>query len=97
MRCTRPVGLVGLALSSRICDKSPMPDEVHGGGDFPKNPSMEARVSALEAGLVRLEVAVDEIRKELQAMRVDLARIEGKMSNLPTTFQLVSMQGALIL
>jgi len=39
-------------------------------------------------------VAIDEVRKELQAIRVDLARIEGRLTNLPTTFQLVFMLAA---
>jgi hypothetical protein len=67
-----------------------MPDEARSGSDFPKDPSMEARVSALET-------AVAEIGKELQAIRLDLAEIKGKLSNVPTTFQLVFMQAALIL
>jgi hypothetical protein len=44
-----------------------------------------------------LEAAVAEIRKELQAIRLDLAEIKGKLSNVPTTFQLVFMQSGLIL
>ena len=35
--------------------------------------------------------------KDLQGIRLDLARIEGKISNLPTTFQLVFMQAGFIL
>ena len=42
-------------------------------------------------------LAVDEIRKDLQGIRLDLARIEGKISNLPTTFQLVFMQAGFVL
>jgi len=57
------------------------------GGSGPDDPNMEAR-------LARLETDVDEIRKELQAIRVDLARIEGRLTNLPTTFQLVFMLAA---
>jgi hypothetical protein len=59
------------------------------GGSGPNDPTVEAR-------LARLEVAVDEIRKELQAIRIDLARIEGRLSNLPTTLQLVFMQATII-
>ena len=57
------------------------------GGSGPNDPDIEGR-------LARLEVTVDEIRKELQAIRVDLARIEGRLTNLPTTFQLVFMLAA---
>jgi hypothetical protein len=52
------------------------------GGSGPSDPTVEAR-------LARLEVAVD-------AIRLDLAEIKGKMSNMPTTFQLVLMQAAII-
>ena len=48
-----------------------------------------------------LEVAVNEIRSELKAIRgelanlksvpLELAEIKGRLSNLPTTFQLVFM------
>ena len=58
---------------------------------------METRVSALEARLARVEVVVEEIRKELQSIRVDLARIEGRLQNIPTTFQLIYMQGGFVL
>ena len=72
-----------------------MPDEVHGGGDVPRDPSIEARVSALETRLDRLEAAIEELRKELQALRVDLvefrAEMRGRLANIPTTFQLVFM------
>jgi hypothetical protein len=51
----------------------------------------------VEARLARLEAGVDEIRKELQAIRVDLARMDGKLSNVPTSFQLLYMQAGLIL
>jgi hypothetical protein len=44
-----------------------------------------------------LEAAVDEIRADVKAIRLDLAEIKGKLSNVPTTFQLVFMQAALIL
>jgi hypothetical protein len=51
---------------------------------------MEARVALLEGAVV-------EIRRELQAIRLDLAEIKGKLSNKPTTVQLVFMQAAVIL
>jgi uncharacterized coiled-coil protein SlyX len=73
-----------------------MPDEVHSGG-YPHQPNLEMRVSSIETRLERLESIVDEIRKEMQAVRIDLARMDGKISNLPTTFQLLYMQAGLIL
>jgi len=49
------------------------------------------------ARLAALETAVREIRQELQSIRLDLAEIKGRLSNLPTTFQLVFMQGTIII
>ena len=66
------------------------PSQFAAGGSGPSDPTVEGR-------LARLEVAVDEIRKELQAIRLDIARVDGKLSNLPTTFQLVFMQAGFIL
>ena len=60
------------------------------GGAGPSDPPLEARLAQLEAN-------VDEIRKELQAIRIDLARMDGKLSNVPTVFQLLFMQAGLIL
>jgi len=68
-----------------------MPNEVSsGGGDYSQGSSLEARVTAVEVRLTRIETAVD-------AIRLDLAEIKGKLSNLPTTFQLLYMQAGLIL
>jgi uncharacterized coiled-coil protein SlyX len=69
---------------------------------------MEARVSALETRLARVELVLDEIRAELKAVRADLtglrvevaelrAEMRGRLTNIPTTFQLVYMQGAFVL
>jgi len=60
------------------------------GGSGPDDPTFEIRLAALEA-------AVAEIRRELQEIRLDLREIKGKLSNVPTTFQLVFMQSGLIL
>jgi hypothetical protein len=64
------------------------------GGAGPRDPGVETRLAALETD-------VREIRLELQAIRVELAEIKGeirgKLSNLPTTFQLVFMQAGFIL
>ena len=53
------------------------------GGTGPDDPTLEARLARLEAAI--------------EAIRLDLAEIKGKMSNMPTTFQLVFMQAAIIL
>jgi hypothetical protein len=41
--------------------------------------------------LARLEAGIDELRKELQAVRLDIARIDGKLSNMPTTVTLLGL------
>jgi len=72
-----------------------MPDEVNSGGEFPKDPGLEARVAAVEARLDRIETATEELRKELQAFRVEFiefrAEIRGRLTNVPTTFQIAFM------
>jgi hypothetical protein len=60
------------------------------GGSGPNDPGTGARIA-------RLEGAIDEVRTDLKAVRLDVAEIKGKLSNVPTTFQLVFMQAALIL
>ena len=78
-----------------------MPDEVHSGGDYPQGQSLEARVSALEARLARVEAAIEAMQKELLAIRIELAEMRaemrGRLSNIPTTFQLIYMQGGFVL
>jgi len=54
------------------------------GGSGPDDPDLEAR-------LARLEASVEDIRKEILAIRLDLAEIKGRLTNIPTTFQLVFM------
>jgi hypothetical protein len=60
------------------------PSEFAGGGSGPHDPTIGARLD-------RLESAVDDIRKELQAIRIDLARMDGKLSNVPTTVTLIGI------
>jgi len=60
----------------------PGPFTGRSGGSGPTDPGVEAR-------LARLEAAVD-------ALRVDMARIDGKISNLPTTFQLEFILAAFV-
>ncbi len=76
-----------------------------GGGSGPEDPTMEQRVSALEArseriesSLQRLEVTIAKIdgtlsqmpkASDLAAIRTEVAEVKGRISNLPTTWQLV--------
>jgi hypothetical protein len=59
-----------------------MPDDVRNGGEFTPSSNVEARLSALEAGQ--------------QAIRVDLAEIEGRLPNMPTSFQPVFILAAFV-
>ena len=86
----------GLAQTAQICNYwLKMPDEVSSGGEYPHGSSLETRVSLLEARFARFEATIDAIQKELQGIRVELAELRaemrGRLSNLPTTFQLVFM------
>jgi len=75
-----------------------MPDEVNSGGEFPKDAGLEARVAAVAARLDRLETAIEELRKELQAFRLEFiefrAEMRGRLTNVPTTFQIAFMLAA---
>jgi hypothetical protein len=57
---------------------------------------MEARVAKLEEGLIatattlaRIEKSLDEVRKEQTDQAKALARLDGRVSQLPTTLQLI--------
>jgi hypothetical protein len=59
-----------------------------GGGsgyDGTMPPSLEARVNTLET-------KVSEIASDMKTVVKDVAEIKGKLSNMPTTFQLLSWQ-----
>ena len=70
-----------------------VPDDIpQGGRSSRQSPDLEARVALLE-------VAVNEIRSDLKGIReelanlknvpLELAEIKGRLSNIPTSFQLV--------
>lgn len=59
-----------------------------GGGDGTSN-DMEPRVAALENEM-------REVRSDLKAIRVDLSEIKGKISNMPSTWQMIGVFAALI-
>jgi ABC-type phosphate transport system auxiliary subunit len=58
---------------------------------------MEPRLSALEAAVGEIKTDLKAIRTDLTRLLLDLAEMKGKLSNVPTTFQLVFMQAGLIL
>lgn len=77
-----------------------MPDDVRGGDDFSRGGPIESRVGALETAMNEIRADLKAIRLELadlKAIRLELAEMKGKLSNVPTTFQLVFMQTALVL
>jgi hypothetical protein len=77
-----------------------------GGGTGPKEPDLENRVRSLEAKadsiekrLSSIELLLADIKGQLTQMpkmgdiaviRVDVARLDGKVSNLPTTWTLIA-------
>ena len=57
---------------------------------------MEARVARLEAGvsdikatLARLEPVLSQVSKDLVELKVAVAKLEGRTSQLPTTIQML--------
>ncbi len=71
------------------------PDGNDGGGSGPEDPMLEQRVARLETILERLEPKITEIlvtgakQGDLQALRVELAELRGKVSMLPTWWMLL--------
>ncbi len=65
------------------------------GGSGPDDPSLEQRVARIERILERLEPKITETlltgakQTDLQNLRVDVAKLEGKISTLPTWWMLI--------
>lgn len=62
---------------------------LHSGGGGGTFDDMEARVK-------RLEDDAKDYRADLKAIRIDLGKIEGKISNMPSTWQVVGINAALL-
>lgn len=45
----------------------------------------------MEARVARLETDVSELKADMKAVRLDIAEIKGRVSNMPTTWQLVGL------
>ena len=65
-------------------------------GCGPYDGGMEARVARLEAGvsdikatLARLEPVLSQVSKDLVELKVAVAKLEGRTSQLPTTVQML--------
>ena len=71
---------------------------IDGDGGQPHPSDMERRVTALEndmreikADLKRLVADVAEIKRDMLGMKLDVAEIKGRLSQTPTTIQLISL------
>lgn len=51
---------------------------------------MSARVERLEADVKEIKADVKGMAKDQQALRADIAEIKGRLSQMPTTFQMVT-------
>ena len=60
--------------------------------------ALESRSERLEAGFQRLEVGFARMEEKLSfvAMKDDVARLEGRLSQVPTTWQIVGILAALL-
>ena len=54
------------------------------GGSGPEDPMLEARVA-------RLEDDMKDVKASLKSIELSLAEIKGRMSSIPTSFQLMTM------
>lgn len=66
------------------------------GGGGPHNPDMEARLAAVEADtreikgiLQRLEPLLGRMDERMRKVEVDVAELKGRVSQLPTTIQVI--------
>ncbi|MGE0260313.1 MAG: hypothetical protein AB7H71_01475 [Alphaproteobacteria bacterium] len=71
---------------------------IDGDGGRPHPSDMERRVAALEtdmseikSDLKRLISDVAEIKRDMLGMKLDVAEIKGRLSQTPTTIQLISL------
>lgn len=62
---------------------------LHSGDGGGTSDGMEARVK-------RLEDDVKEVRSDTKAIRIDLAEIRGKLSNMPSTWQMIGLMVGLL-
>jgi hypothetical protein len=67
------------------------------GGSGPHDPGMEQRITTLENAVGEIRSDLKNILRDIQRVSLDVAEIKGKLSNIPTTFQLIYMQIGFIL
>lgn len=77
-----------------------LPFKSGGGGSGPEDPMLEQRVTRLEDDMKEIRSALARIEAELKhmpkamdyaALRSEVAEIKGRLTNLPTTLQMIVM------
>jgi hypothetical protein len=76
------------SVSDKIGANQPAPFLKTGGGSGTFD-GMEARVSALEALAESTNEKLDKLLDEMRKVQVDVARLDGRVMNLPTSIQLL--------
>ena len=51
---------------------------------------MEQRVAALEAGAAEMKNSLKKIEESVGKVALDVAEVKGRLSNMPSTFQVMS-------
>jgi hypothetical protein len=87
--------LVGSPEAAKAAIILGMPDEVHSDGDYPKDHGLGTRVAILETLVVEIRTDLKAIRTDLTDLKVEFAEmraeIRGRLTNIPTYFQIVFM------
>ncbi|WP_434617445.1 hypothetical protein [Azospirillum sp. B2RO_4] len=61
---------------------------IDGGGDGPHPPDMEQRVAKLETDVGEIKDILKRLEPSLSRITVDLAELKGKISHMPTLWQI---------
>jgi hypothetical protein len=70
---------------------SQMPSGLASGGDGPHDPDMEARVRKLERFTEDIRSILGRLEPAISKIRDDTNEIKGKLSQMPTVWQLLSL------
>lgn len=72
------------------------PLSLKSGGGNGTSDGMEARVKALEKQFGRIDTKLDGVSKDLGEIKVGLAEVKGKLSGMPSTWQMIGIFAALV-
>ncbi len=61
------------------------------GGDGPGGLDMEQRVELLEKNVGDIKAALGRLEPKISALHMDVAEMKGRLSGMPTTWQLVGL------